>query len=97
VKYLVNCKNHPEIEAAGFCTKCGNFFCDECLTFTAGKNYCYNCLTDVVAKGEKPSEPQVIVQQQQQQTVKGDDWGTVIAICCILLIILVVIGYVIPK
>jgi hypothetical protein len=97
---MVNCKNHPDKEAAGFCTKCGHFFCNDCLTFTAGKNYCFNCLTDVVKKGEKPVEqPQVIVQQQQQQQVvkTSSGWDDAIAICCVLIVILIIIGYLLPK
>jgi hypothetical protein len=39
----VKCANHPELEAAGICVKCGNGLCIDCKREIGGKFYCRAC------------------------------------------------------
>jgi hypothetical protein len=39
----VKCVNHPELDAAGVCVKCGRGVCAECKRELAGKTYCQIC------------------------------------------------------
>jgi TM2 domain-containing membrane protein YozV len=41
----LQCTVHPETAAAGVCTRCGKFHCQECLVEVSGKNLCRNCVT----------------------------------------------------
>ena len=69
----MNCTNHPEKEATKICVGCGNFFCDDCLTKIKNKNYCKDCVSDLLEEKQdtkeedKKASPQIIIQQQQQQ------------------------------
>jgi hypothetical protein len=38
----MNCKNHPQKEAVGFCVYCGKPFCRDCLAEISQKYYCHN-------------------------------------------------------
>jgi len=70
----MKCKNHPKKEAEKTCVGCGNFFCSECLNQVKNRNYCKDCLAEMLSdkideeKESKTSQPQnIIIQQQQQQ------------------------------
>ena len=70
----VKCKKHPKTDADATCVGCGNFFCEDCLTTVKGKNYCKDCVADLLSEKENAEKdkssgtPQIIIQQQQQQT-----------------------------
>ena len=74
--FVMKCTNHPKAEATKTCVGCGNFFCADCLTEINKRNYCKDCVSDLLAQKEeseredksKTSQPQIIIQQQQQQT-----------------------------
>lgn len=39
----MECKNHPSVEAAGQCSRCGNSFCPNCLVEIQGQKFCERC------------------------------------------------------
>lgn len=44
------CHVHPEREAVGRCTSCGNYFCRECITIHDHRLICATCLKELLAK-----------------------------------------------
>jgi hypothetical protein len=44
----MNCVNHPDKEASGTCTYCGQFFCKDCLVNVKGKMVCKNDVSRVL-------------------------------------------------
>lgn len=79
------CKNHPQKDAVGACIKCGNFFCEECLIKVRNKNYCKECVEDLIGEGGEIKP--IMFQQQQQQQMGGREepdagketnWGLII-------------------
>jgi hypothetical protein len=44
----MNCKNHPNVEAAARCAGCQESFCSNCLVELNGINYCGSCKTMAV-------------------------------------------------
>ena len=41
----MNCKNHPDVQAAGRCAGCAEPFCRNCLVDIKGQKYCGSCKT----------------------------------------------------
>ena len=39
----MNCKNHPDVRAAGRCSGCAETFCRNCLVDIKGQKYCASC------------------------------------------------------
>ena len=39
----IQCKNHPDVRAAGRCTGCAETFCANCLVGVGGQKYCGSC------------------------------------------------------
>lgn len=39
------CAAHPDRQAAGTCTRCGRFFCTECLVVVSGRYLCRACVS----------------------------------------------------
>ncbi len=39
----MNCKNHPDVQAADRCTGCQEAFCENCLVDINGQKYCADC------------------------------------------------------
>lgn len=52
----MNCYVHPDKGAIGTCVGCGKFICSECCTEIKGKNYCKNCVNELVIEREKKIE-----------------------------------------
>lgn len=52
----MNCYVHPEKAAVGTCIGCGKFICSECLTEIKGKNYCKNCVNELIQENQKRIE-----------------------------------------
>lgn len=40
------CATHPEVPAAGACSNCGTFACNECLSYVGSRSICEPCLED---------------------------------------------------
>ena len=45
----MNCQNHPNKVSVATCVICGKPICDECKLKIAGKYYCQECVTEIVA------------------------------------------------
>jgi len=45
----MKCHYHPEQEAVGMCVNCGKAICQACLVGVRGKNYCKNCVAEIIA------------------------------------------------
>ena len=39
----IQCKNHPDVQAAGRCAGCAETFCANCLVSLSGQQYCGSC------------------------------------------------------
>lgn len=66
---MANCAVHQDVEASGICIGCGKFFCEDCLIEVKGKNYCRNCLDELIESKEKKIEKLEDRQHQQQPMV----------------------------
>lgn len=44
----MNCKNHPGYEAVYVCRNCGQAMCLDCTVELNGRNYCRECLANIV-------------------------------------------------
>lgn len=91
----MKCKNHPKKDAAGTCVECGNPFCEDCITKVHNKNYCKECVAELLdkqeQKGKEVNQPQIVIQQQQQQQQAPSDGekkfrGSV----CVLILLLII-------
>lgn len=51
------CVEHPDRQVAGACTRCGRFFCDECVVVVSGRNLCRACVSQ--AFEEQKQQPAV--------------------------------------
>ena len=72
----MKCINHPKKEAAGGCINCGNLLCADCLIKVGNKNYCKNCVKEILGDKTRETEKKPIMQQQQQQAVElGDSFA----------------------
>jgi len=49
----MHCYVHEQKEAVAACVHCGKFICEECRTEINGKNYCKNCVSEVIAEQNK--------------------------------------------
>jgi hypothetical protein len=47
------CVRHAEREAAARCSRCGGFFCRECVVDHKGRLVCADCLARAAAPGER--------------------------------------------
>lgn len=47
------CSTHAERQAAGVCTRCGRFFCGECLVPVSGRNLCRDCVTSAFEEQQR--------------------------------------------
>ncbi len=67
---MMNCTNHPEVEAQGMCTYCGKPFCKDCLVEVKGKLYCKNDLGNVIdeAKQSANSQPTINITNTNTNT-----------------------------
>ena len=45
----MNCGKHRDREAVGTCSECGKAVCRECKTEYKNKNYCSDCIDDLVS------------------------------------------------
>lgn len=45
----MNCQNHLNKESVATCVVCGKLVCNECRLKIAGKDYCKECVTEIVA------------------------------------------------
>jgi hypothetical protein len=52
----MECWEHPGVEAAGVCARCGKAGCRHCLTMAAGLVICRSCAT-LLGAGAPPREP----------------------------------------
>jgi hypothetical protein len=50
----MNCANHPEAPAAGYCRNCGKALCAACVRNVRGMLYCEDCLARVVRTPAAP-------------------------------------------
>jgi hypothetical protein len=51
----MNCQNHPETPAAGYCRECGKPLCEECRRFASGTIFCAEHLPE--AAGPRAAGP----------------------------------------
>jgi hypothetical protein len=49
----MQCKNHPDVQAANRCTGCAEPFCSDCLVTVNGQQYCGDCKV-MALKGGAP-------------------------------------------
>ena len=54
---MMQCVNHPQVEAAGTCMYCGKMFCNECLVEVKGRMYCKEDIGHVVDDAKNTSAP----------------------------------------
>ena len=52
----MECYIHKGSAAVGTCVACGKFICHECCTEINNKNYCKNCLQEVINEKNKTIE-----------------------------------------
>jgi len=45
----MNCQNHPNKESVATCIVCGKSICEECRLLIGDKDYCQECVTEIVA------------------------------------------------
>jgi formylmethanofuran dehydrogenase subunit E len=48
---MVDCVQHPGVEAVTTCANCGAPLCEECSVKLKGKIYCTKCVSDIVGGG----------------------------------------------
>lgn len=53
----MQCTNHPELEAVGFCTHCGKPFCPDCLVEMDGRSVCRNDVSKVYQDARAAAAP----------------------------------------
>ncbi|MCL2157708.1 MAG: hypothetical protein FWH54_06775 [Methanobrevibacter sp.] len=46
------CQNHPNKESVATCVVCGKSICEDCGLNIADKDYCHECVTEIVATGD---------------------------------------------
>ncbi len=49
----MKCQNHPDKESTGICVVCGKSVCDECKLSVGGKNYCKECINEMISSNEE--------------------------------------------
>jgi hypothetical protein len=62
------CAAHPGSEAAGTCTRCGNFLCEVCRTVWRGQVVCVACVDRALASDEAAPEQ---ARDQRRQALLG--------------------------
>ena len=78
----MQCKNHPDAEAAGRCTGCAEPFCGNCLVEVAGQQYCGGC--KVMAVQDRPMVAQATMPcKEAGQAVMFAIIGAVAMVCVI--------------
>jgi TM2 domain-containing membrane protein YozV len=50
------CYIHNESISIGTCVGCGKFICNECNTEVQNKNYCKNCINDIIIENKRKIE-----------------------------------------
>jgi len=70
----VKCKVHPERDAVAVCMRCGSGVCSECLVSTRGKNYCKNCINEILIQKPIISRENItdIVNKIEQFSLPND-------------------------
>lgn len=71
----MKCINHPKKEATGGCINCGNLLCADCLIKVGNKNYCKNCVKEILGDKTRETGKKPIMQQQQQAVESGDSFA----------------------
>ncbi len=65
----MQCHNHPDKEAIGICTVCGEFFCKDCLVNDKGKNYCISHTKDKIYESSvKPLYPPITEKEESPKS-----------------------------
>ena len=99
----MKCYTHSEKNAIGGCVNCGKFICEECRVSISSKNYCKNCLSEVIGEKNKKLEtlestrhtPTVFMNSSSSassstsSSISNTSGG---AWCCCIIIILAAIG-----
>ncbi|WP_010262200.1 hypothetical protein [Treponema primitia] len=62
----MNCVNHPDREAVGLCTHCGQFFCKDCLVPVKGKMVCKNDVDKVLNEATTDVSKETRMEAQMQ-------------------------------
>jgi len=52
----MKCYIHNQSDAVGTCVGCGKFICSECNTEVNNKNYCKNCINELINDNKKKIE-----------------------------------------
>ena len=70
----MKCKVHPERDAVAVCMRCGSGVCSECLVSTRGKNYCKNCINEILIQKPIISRENItdIVNKIEQFSLPND-------------------------
>jgi hypothetical protein len=50
----MKCINHPEVDAAGPCVRCGTGLCDDCRRELGMKFYCQSCAHEILTQKTSP-------------------------------------------
>ena len=53
---MFTCYVHNDVPAVGTCVGCGKFICENCNTELKGKNYCKNCIAELVEESQRKVE-----------------------------------------
>ena len=51
----MKCINHPEVDAAGPCVKCGTGLCDDCRRELGMRFYCQSCAHEILTQKTAPA------------------------------------------
>jgi len=63
----MRCPNHPQNEATGYCSVCGDFGCQECLTLHEGNLLCERHYRPIARKVEEEKRQDQIRKQHPRQ------------------------------
>ena len=78
----MNCVNHPEKEASGTCTYCGQFFCKDCLVNVKGRMVCKDdvsrVLDEATTGATKATKMAADMEVLKNAAVKGNQQSPII-------------------
>jgi len=73
------CAVHPAKHSAGACVGCGNFFCDACLSPIRRKNYCPDCMAELLEeRAQAVAKSEAAVERERDRSASGRQGNIVV-------------------